>query len=91
MKLRCYLREIRGTHTLREIAEVSGVPQSELSKIENGIQVPKDEDIPGLVRAYRADPTDWYPKLVLLSLESDDAQIAAIRERLRTTLIPQEA
>lgn len=88
MRLRCHLREIRGTRTLREIAELSGVPASELSKIENGIQVPKDESIAGLVRAYQAKPVDWYGPMTLLALESDDGQIAAIRERLRTTLLP---
>lgn len=89
MRLRCFLREIRGTRTLREIAELSGVPQSELSKIENGIQVPKDADVEALVAAYQAAPTDWYGPLTLLALESDDAQIAGIRERLRTTLLPR--
>jgi transcriptional regulator with XRE-family HTH domain len=88
VKLRCHLREIRGTRTLREIAELSGVPASELSKIENGIQVPKDESIAALVRAYQAEPVDWYEPMTLLALESDDAMIVGVRARLRTTLLP---
>lgn len=73
MKLTCHLREIRGERTLIEISHASHVPESALSKIERGIEVPRDEWLEPLAAAYGAPVVDWYPPQVLLALTGDDA------------------
>lgn len=88
MRFRCHLRTIRGERSLKTIAVECGVNQGDLSRIENGLQLPKDKDIPALVQAYGARVVDWYPPEVLWAIESDDDQILDIRARLRTTLLP---
>jgi hypothetical protein len=95
MRLRCYLREIRGTRPLRELVELCKeqdvkVNAGELSRIENGIALARDDQLPALVAAYGANVDDWYPDLVLLAIESDDAKLASIRSRLRTSLLPRD-
>ena len=69
MRLNCRLRDARGTRPLREIAEASGVQQAYLSQIELGRLLPKDDWLPGLVRAYGLDVDEWYPALESLALE----------------------
>lgn len=73
MKLICHLRVARGSRTLREISEASGVRVPELSMIERGQLLPKDEDLERLASAYGVAPTEWYEKAVLLAVSSDDA------------------
>jgi transcriptional regulator with XRE-family HTH domain len=73
VKLLCHLRQIRGERTLNSIAEHSHVPESALSKIERGIEVPRDEWLQPLADAYGAPVVDWYPPQVLLALTGDDA------------------
>ena len=88
MHLICFLKEIRGTRPLRSVADEAGVNPGMLSRIENGMALPKDDQIPMLEAAYRAQVTDWYPKGVLLALTFDGDEVGQIRERMRTTLLP---
>lgn len=81
-RLRCFLRELRGPRTLREQAAKAGVNHGELSRIEAGIALPRDEDVPALEQAYGAPITDWYHPLVLVALEFDDSALEALRERV---------
>lgn len=87
MRLRCFLRTIRGERPLREIARIANVNPGELSRIENGIALPKDKDIPALERAYSAEVVDWYPARVLLALEVDDDDLKELQRRLRSPLL----
>jgi transcriptional regulator with XRE-family HTH domain len=95
VRLRCFLKEIRGERSLRDITahieESTGhrLAPGDLSRIEQGIWLPKDELLPALVAAYGANVDDWYPDLVLLALETDDDKLLSIRARLRTTLLPK--
>lgn len=82
MRIRCLLSELRGTESLRSIAEKADVNPGDLSKIEAGMMLPKDEDVPALQRAYGAPVTSWYPPAVLLALESDDIWLQMLRERM---------
>lgn len=68
MRLRCNLRELRGDRTIAEIARAAGVPEPELSKIERGIELPRDEWIAPLERAYGHPFHDWYPPSVRQAL-----------------------
>lgn len=72
MHLCCQLRPYRGTRTLREIADQSGVSVPALSQIERGILVPKDAEIVPLEDAYGAKITDWYDRPTLLALRTGD-------------------
>lgn len=78
MRVRCRLREIRGDRTLAEIAHISGVHVAELSKIERGIALPRDEWLPGLEHGYGVPHGEWWPAAftgadgqVLVALEPD--------------------
>lgn len=81
-RLRCFLRELRGPVGLREVAEAAGVNRGDLSRIEAGLQVPHDSDVPALEKAYGAPITDWYHPLCLLALEFDDEALLALQERV---------
>ena len=72
MRLRCYLREIRGTRKLTELAEASGVAQPYLSQIERGERVPRDDWLDGIERAYGEPLEDWYHPRVLAALRMED-------------------
>ncbi len=71
MRLVCHLREIRGKRPLREIAEECGINRGTLSMIENGVHLPKNEDLYAMGMAYGAPPTKWYSELGLLALQED--------------------
>lgn len=95
MRVRCFLRQIRGERPLSEIARAceahdgTRVNHGELSRIENGIALPRDVVLPGLVAAYGANVDDWYPPLVFLAVEFDDDKLTELQARLRTTLLPK--
>lgn len=76
LRLRCYLREIRGRRSLRVIAAACDVNRGTLSMIEVGRSLPKDEWIVAMEQAYGAPFEDWYPPLTARALELDleDAQ-----------------
>jgi transcriptional regulator with XRE-family HTH domain len=52
LRLLCHLREARGDRTLAEMARASGVANANLSMIETGRMLPRDEWIEGMERAY---------------------------------------
>lgn len=82
MRVRCFLREIRGPRSLRRVAEDAGLNPGMLSRIEQGVAFPKDDEVPALASAYGAPITDWYPPLVLVAFEFDDTALEALRERI---------
>ena len=82
MRVRCFLKEIRGPASMRSIAEAAGVNAGELSRIEQGTALPRDEDVPALERAYGKSIAEWYPPLVLLAVEFEDGWLDALRERI---------
>lgn len=73
MRLACHLRGLRGERRLAELARVAGVHEAELSKIERGIALPRDEWVAGLEEAYGAPVHEWYPPALLLHLDRDAA------------------
>jgi transcriptional regulator with XRE-family HTH domain len=79
MRLRCHLKDIRGARSLRSIALEAGVNAGQLSMIESGKLLPKDDEIPRLVAAYGRQFTDWYPPLVLVAIEVEDVAVDALR------------
>lgn len=72
MKVRCYLREIRGRRPLKEIAAAAEVNHGTLSMIERGRLLPKDEWIEPLEAAYGQPFERWYHELVRRALEPDE-------------------
>jgi transcriptional regulator with XRE-family HTH domain len=79
MRVRCHLREIRGARSLRSIADEAGVNPGQLSMIEAGKTLPKDDEVPRLAKAYGRQFTDWYPPLVLSAIEVGDDELNRIR------------
>lgn len=79
MRVRCHLRDIRGVRSLRSIADAAGINPGQLSMVEQGKTLPKDDEIPRLVEAYGAPFTKWYPPLVLAAVEVDDSALDALR------------
>lgn len=73
MRLVCYLREIRGDRSIREISEASGVHRGTLSKLENGKLVPLEKEIAPLERAYGKPIEQWYSARSLLALQEEEA------------------
>lgn len=82
MRVRCFLAEIRGPVSLRSIAEAAELNAGELSRIESGRALPRDEDVPALERAYGKSVAEWYPPPVLLAFEFDDEWLEMLRERM---------
>lgn len=82
MRVRCFLKEIRGPRSLRRVADEAGINPGMLSRIEQGVAFAKDDEVPALARAYGAPITDWYPPLVLVAMEFDDVALEALRERI---------
>jgi transcriptional regulator with XRE-family HTH domain len=76
VRLRCYLRDIRGRRSLRRIADAAGVDRGTLSTIERGRAVPKDEWIDAMEAAYGAPFAEWYPALTVRVLELDEEEAA---------------
>lgn len=72
MRLLVSLREARGDRTLKALADQAGVSQGELSKIERGIALARDEQIPDLEAAYGLPVEHWYSRRALLALVEDD-------------------
>lgn len=72
MHLTCYLREIRADRSLTEIKDLCGIARGTLSKIERGIELPPDRDVPALEAAYGANAAAWYPPDILLALQRDE-------------------
>ena len=68
--------------TTKEIAEAADMNAGELSRIESGRALPRDEDVPALERAYGMPVTSWYPAPVLLAVEFDEVWIEMLRERM---------
>lgn len=66
------MREIRGSRPLAEIARAANISAGELSKVERGIALPRDEWLARLEAAYGAPRHEWWPPVVLIALEPED-------------------
>lgn len=75
MRVRCLLTTFRGPRSLRSVALAAGVNAGQLSMIEQGRLLPKDDEIPRLAEAYGVEFTKWYPPLVLAALEVEDGAL----------------
>lgn len=77
MRLPCLLRHARGQRTLSEIARAAKVPGltvAELSRIERGIELPRDAWKTALEQVYGIPAHEFYPREVLLVIERDEAE-----------------
>lgn len=75
MRLPCLLRHARGERTLKQVADGTGIKSlgvADLSRIERGIQLPRDAWKDALARVYGLPPHEWYPPEVLLVVERDE-------------------
>lgn len=72
MRVRCYLREIRGRRSLRAIAETSGINRGSLSTIERGTRLPTDDQVEQLEQAYGVPFEQMYHRQVIRVLEPDE-------------------
>jgi transcriptional regulator with XRE-family HTH domain len=71
VRIPCFLRDIRGDRSLREIEDIAGVSRGTLSRIENGRELPLDKHVPLLEQAYGAPASEFWPPAVLLLIERD--------------------
>ncbi len=77
MRLACRLRELRAPRSLRDLAEETGLNRGALSRIERGQELPRDEWIETLERAYGAPVEEWFDRRTLLVLVLEDDEKAA--------------
>lgn len=78
MRLATRLRTLRVAAglSLTETADLTGVPKGDLSKIETGRALPRDEWVENLANAY--GPADgWYEPRLLLLIQADRDEDAA--------------
>ena len=71
MRLNCRLREIRGKDSLRDYSTATGINRGQLSLIELGRLLPKDEWLPALERVYGQPRTAFYDASGLLAIQAD--------------------
>jgi transcriptional regulator with XRE-family HTH domain len=69
VRLSCRLRDLRGDRTVREVAAEAGVSASLISQLERGRALPKQDDVPGLERAYGAPAHSWWPAVVVAAID----------------------
>ena len=74
VRVRCYLREIRGRRSIRRLAIATGVNRGTLSMVDRGRMLPRDEWIEPMEDAYGAPFADWYPALAVRCLELDEEE-----------------
>ena len=72
MKVRCYLRRLRGVRSLRDMAGDTKIDRGTLSQIERGLRFATDAQAPAIERVYGAPRRDWYPRELLVELERDN-------------------
>lgn len=61
MRIRTFLREIRGNRSLSDAKTITGLDRGTLSRIERGQQFPTDHQADDMTRFY--GPADrWYPQ-----------------------------
>jgi transcriptional regulator with XRE-family HTH domain len=77
----CYLAALRGSRTITDMAQASGVARPYLSQIEAGRRLPRDDEVEGIARAYGAPLREWYPAEVLLVVRYPEGERCHFRLR----------
>jgi transcriptional regulator with XRE-family HTH domain len=73
VRLICRLREHRGKRGLRETADLIGMHAGQLSQIELGRMVPRDDQIALMEPVYGVPFEEWYSPLTIRVLAEDAA------------------
>jgi transcriptional regulator with XRE-family HTH domain len=62
MRIACLLRDLRQARelSLRDVERMTGIARTDLSKVERGRMLPRDEWLEALEQAYGADRLTWY-------------------------------
>ena len=62
MRIACLLRELRKARDLsiRDVERMTGNSRTDLSKVERGRMLPRDDWLVAMEHAYGADPSGWY-------------------------------
>jgi transcriptional regulator with XRE-family HTH domain len=83
VRIRCYLRPIRQSLALSidEVAARTGLAKGEISMIERGHSVPRDDQLESLRSVY-GDPGGWYPPTVARALLRDLADCPGCGDEL---------
>lgn len=81
MRVRCFMRELRGDQTLSSVAARLGMAKGELSMIERGHQIPRDDEVPALEREY-GPREEWYLPTIRRALAPDMPLCAGCGEEL---------
>lgn len=81
MRVRCYLRELRGDRTLRAVCRATGLAVGEVSMFERGHSVPRDDQATLMVPFY--GPVErWWPAGVRAVLYPDIRRCPGCGEEL---------
>lgn len=81
MRLRCYLRELRGDRSIGDVVELTGLARGEVSMFERGHSVPRGPQVLAMRPVY-GDPDGWYPAMVKAVLYPDIARCPGCGEEL---------
>lgn len=71
MRVRCRLKELRGTRSLRSMEAETGISRGYLSRYENGKEIVRDHHLAAIERCYGAPLSRLYPPHVLVELYPD--------------------
>jgi transcriptional regulator with XRE-family HTH domain len=82
MRLRCFMRELRGERSITEASQATGCARGEISMFERGHSLPHADQVPRLTRFYGVGPDGWYPRGVLGVLYPDIARCEGCGEEL---------
>lgn len=83
MRVRTFMRPLRRARglTVEQAAACAGLAKGEISMLERGHALPRDEQLPGLYRVY-GHPSGWYPAGVLHVLMDDLAECPGCGDEL---------
>lgn len=70
MRLRTFLRPLRGDRSITDVCEATGIARGWISMFERGHAVPSAEQATAMVAIY-GPPETWYPRGVLDILVDD--------------------
>lgn len=76
MRVKCRLRDLREARglTLRQMEQETGISRGYLSRFERGRELPADQHVAALERAYGAPAESWFAPHVWIEIEPDELE-----------------
>lgn len=70
MRVRTFLRGLRGDRSINEVVRLTGLAKGEVSMFERGHSIPRGPQVEAMLPVY-GDPSGWYPAGVQAVLYPD--------------------